>query len=221
MRVRDRLGLSVPTQRRVTRAMELCLVGIVLLGLYERNLGIVVNSVIALGVTFLPALLERDYNIPMDAGLTLWITAAVFFHAVGTIGIPGSGTSFYQSVWWWDHLTHALSSSLVAAVGYAAARSVDEHTSEVYLPPKFMVVFILLFVLAFGVFWEVIEFAIGEVAALFGSEDAILTQYGLEDTMKDLLFNTIGGLVTAVWGAAYLTDVVGALTRKLDARDPS
>jgi hypothetical protein len=47
---------------------------------------------------------------------------------------------------------------------------------------------------------------------------AILTQYGLEDTMKDLLFDTVGGLLVALWGTAYLSDVVGALADRLDRR---
>ena len=49
----------------------------------------------------------------------------------------------------------------------------------------------------------------------------MLTQYGLEDTMYDLVFDTLGGLIAAVWGAAYLTDVTGALADRLDARNPA
>jgi hypothetical protein len=41
-------------------------------------------------------------------------------------------------------------------------------------------------------------------------------QYGLDDTMLDLLFDTLGGVVVAVWGTAHLTDVVGALADRLD-----
>ncbi|WP_380677219.1 hypothetical protein [Salinigranum sp. GCM10025319] len=219
MRLRDRLGVTPATQRRLTRAMQVVLVGLIAIGLDRGSVGIVANGVIALAVTYLPALLERDYQIPMDAGLTLWITTAVFLHALGTVGIPGSELSFYQSVWWWDHLTHTLSSSVVAAAGYATVRAIDLHTEEVYLPWQFTFVFVLLFVVAFGVLWEVIEFAVGGVATLIGS-DSILTQYGLEDTLLDLVFDTIGGLVVAVWGTAYLGDVIGALTRRLDGRTP-
>jgi hypothetical protein len=82
MRVRDRLNVSERRQVQVTRAMEVGLVVILLAGLYRRNIGIVVNSAIALAVTFFPATLERDYDIPMDAGLPLWITSAVFLHAL-------------------------------------------------------------------------------------------------------------------------------------------
>jgi hypothetical protein len=215
MKIRTWLHIDRHRQQQLSRAMQLILVGLIFIGLDRRNLGIVVNASVGLGVTYLPALLERDYRIPMDAGLTLWISSAAFFHAVGTVGIPGSETSFYASVWWWDHMTHALSSSVVAAAGYATVRAVDQHTTAIYLPGRFMFVFILLFVVAFGVFWEVIEFGISRVAALAGT-GSVLTQYGLDDTLLDLVFDIIGGLVVALWGTAHLTDVVGALRMRLE-----
>ncbi len=213
--MRERLGVSARRQRQATRAMQLSLVGLLFIGFDRGDLGIVVNAGIALAITYLPAVLERDYQIPMDAGLTLWITTAVFLHALGTVGAPGSEENFYVSVWWWDHLTHMLSASIVAAVGYTTARAIDLHTDAVHLPGRFMFVFILLFVLAFGVLWEVIEFVVGVAAAFLGGE-AVLTQYGLADTMLDLVFDAIGGVVVAAWGAAHLTDVVGAVAARLD-----
>ena len=54
--------------------------------------------------------------------------------------------------------------------------------------------FLLLFVMAFGVFWEVIEFALGEAARAVGNR-ALLTQYGLEDTMLDLVFDVVGAVL--------------------------
>ncbi|MFC6733150.1 hypothetical protein [Haladaptatus sp. DYSN1] len=220
MKLRHRLGISKHRQRQLTRLMEILLVGMFFIGLERRNGGIMVNTAVALLVVQLPPLLERDYNIPMDAGLTLWITSAVFLHALGTVGIPGTGIeSFYRytGTWWWDHLTHALSSSIVAAVGYATARAIDEHSDNITLPPKFMFVYILLFVLAFGVFWEVIEFTLDQTARMLGV-GGVLTQYGLEDTMLDLIFDTIGAVVVAIWGTAHLTGVVDAVRVRLDSR---
>ena len=215
MKLRDVLGISDRRQEQATRAMELAMVGIFAIGLERGSLGIMVNAAAALVVTELPAVLERDYNLPMDAGLTLWITTAVFLHAVGTVGIPGSEYSFYQGLWWWDHLTHALSASVIAAVGYTTVRALDRHSASVHLPPKFVFVFILLFTIAFGVLWEVLEFAISGVAALVGV-GSVLTQYGLEDTMKDLIFNTLGGVLVALWGSTYLSDMVGAVATKFE-----
>ncbi|WP_424018657.1 hypothetical protein ACOZ4N_04035 [Halorientalis pallida] len=215
MRLRDVVGISTRTQARLSWAMEVLLVGILLVGLYRGGPGVVVNTVIALVVTQLPPVLERDFGLPMDPALTLWITTAVFLHALGTLGLPWSDLSFYQSIWWWDHLTHGLSASVVAAVGYATARSFDEHADGVVLPPKFMFVFILLFVLAFGVLWEVLEFLLTEITAVFGI-GTFLTQYGLEDTMLDLVFDSVGAVLVATWGTAHLNDMFGALDERIE-----
>ncbi|MFC7136801.1 hypothetical protein ACFQRB_10470 [Halobaculum litoreum] len=220
MRVRDLLGVSARRQRQAVRAMQALLFMFIGIGLERGSTGVVVNGLVALGVTFLPAALEREYDLPMDAGLTLWITTAVFLHAFGVVGVPGLVESFYNEtspIPFYDHVTHALSSSVVAAVGYTVARAVDEHTEAVYLPPRFMFVFILVFVAAFGVFWEVIEFAIGQAAATVGA-GRVLTQYGLEDTIFDLIFDLVGAVIVATWGTAHLTGVVGALTERLDGR---
>ncbi|WP_276257649.1 hypothetical protein [Haloglomus litoreum] len=219
MRLRDRIGIDTRTQARLAWAMELVLVGILFVGLWDRDTGVIVNTAVALGVTQLVPILERDYGIPMDPALTLWITAAVFLHAVGVVGFPGSPQNLYQDLWWYDHVTHALSASVVAAAGYATARAVDLHSVEVRLPPRFMFAFILLLTLAFGVFWEVIEFTIGEAAAVLGGEP-VLTQYGLDDSMLDLVFDTVGAVVVAVWGTAYLTDLAGAIARRLGDEAP-
>jgi hypothetical protein len=216
MKIRDHLHVSGRRQAQVTRAMEVCLIGVFFIGLDRGNIGIAVNAGVAFLVTLLPAVLERDYDIPMDAGLTLWITTAVFLHAVGTLG-PYRGGMTVMGIGW-DNVTHMLSSSLVAAIGYATARAIDEHTDDVRLPPRFMFVFVLLFVMAFGVVWEVIEFGIAGAASMLGS-DAVLTQYGLRDTMRDLIFDVVGGVVVAIWGTAYLTDVVGAVAEQLDGRE--
>ncbi|MFW5934466.1 MAG: DUF2238 domain-containing protein, partial [Halolamina sp.] len=101
--------------------------------------------------------------------------------------------------------------------GYVTVRALDEHTDAVRFPPRFVFVFILLFTMAFGVLWEVIEFAIALTAEATGAP-AVLTQYGLEDTMKDLLFDTLGGIVVGVWGTAYLTGVTESVTERLRAR---
>jgi len=216
MRIRDRLGISKHRQAQLARVLQFCLVGFVFVGLYEGQLGVVVNAAVGLGVSALPAVLERDYGVPMDPALVLWVTLAVFLHALGTVGIPGTG-SFYGNVWWWDHLTHTLSSSVVAAAGYAVVRAIDEHTDAVYFPPAFLFVLLFVITLAFGVFWEIVEFAISEIAAL-ADVTSVLTQYGVTDTMLDLLFDTAGALVVAVGGTTYLSGVVDTLTARLDAR---
>ncbi len=190
--------------------MEITLVGLLFIGIERGSVGVIVNTGVALAVTRLPSILKRDYGIPMDPRITLWITSAAFLHALGTVGIPGITGNLYRRLGWWDHMTHALSASVVAAAGYATVRAIDEHSEDVYLPPRFIAVIILLFVLAFGVLWELLEFAIGLGAAAFGTS-SVLTQYGVYDTLRDLVYNSFGGLLVAIWGGVYLTDLSKAL----------
>ncbi len=196
-------NLSETRQRQVVRGFQLALVGVLLFGLYRGNVGILVNTTVALVLMELPALLERNYGLPMDTRLTLWIVVPVFLHAIGTVGL-------YQSIGLWDQLTHALSSSLVAAAGYTTVRALDVHADSIYLPKEFMFVFILLFTLAFGVLWELLEFGLDGVASMTGTQ-SILAQYSLDNTMFDLVFDTVGGVVVAIWGARYLSHVADAI----------
>ena len=200
---------------RVLQAVMVALLGI---GVYTGNAGVALNAAVGLLVTQLPAILERRFQLVMNAGLVLWITLAMFLHALGTVPLlgPDFGT-LYGTTWWWDHMTHALSSSLVVGSAYAVTRAVQEHTDHIDLGPKFTFAYLLVFVMAFGVFWELIEFYIAVSAELLGIP-RVLTQYGLDDTVLDLVYNTVGGVLVAVFGTTYLTGVVDQLRDRLAER---
>lgn len=221
MSVGDYLGISKRRQEQLSRGMQLSLVGLLFIALERGSPALIVTVSIGLSVTFVPAVLERDHQIPMDAGLTLWITAAAFLHTLGVVGIPGTGQSLYGSVPIYDNVTHALSASVVAGVGYATVRAFDEHSEGTDIPPRLMFVFILIFVVAFGVVWELLEFSIDVVSNATGSGTSGFTQHGLEDTLFDLVFDAIGGVVVATWGTAHLTDVSDALWQRIEARRAS
>ena len=213
----SRIRLSERQQTQLTRVMELVLVGLLFVGIERGSVGIIVNTGVALLLARLPSILERDYQLAMDPRITLWITSAAFFHAIGTV-IPGTGLKLYSDVGWWDHMTHALSASVVAAAGYATVRAIDEHSEKVHLPSKFVAVIILLFVLAFGVLWELLEFALGIAAEQLGSA-SVLTQYGVYDTLWDLVYNSIGAVLVALWGGLYLSDLSDAIGERFLSTD--
>lgn len=190
---------SLRTQRQLTRAMQLLLAGIVVYGVAFGQPKAITNGGLGLFVTFVPALLERNYDIPLDPWLGVWITTAVLLHTVGSAG-------FYARVPWWDHLTHALSASLVAGAGYTTLRAVDLHSDEIHIPSRFAFVFILVVVLAFGVVWELFEFGLDIVADQTGIEMP-LAQFGLSDTVADLTYNSVGALLVALFGQAHLSGV--------------
>ena len=152
----------------------------------------VVTVGIALGVTLLPALLRREYGYSMDEGLLLWITVAMILHIAGALGLYGQ----YQ---WYDEVTHAVSATLIAGVGYASFRALELHYDDIDVTSEFRAVFSVVFVLAAGILWKVLEFALG----------GLVTVYGIDDIVTDLIFNAVGAVVVAVWGTEYVHNLVG------------
>lgn len=194
-------------ERLVVRALQVALAGVVAFGVWQRQLGVVVNAAVSLGVTFLPALLERDSRVSLDPALTLWITAAVSVHAVGALGV-------YRTVPWYDQFAHALSASVVAAASYATVRALERFEDDVAFPGGSLVVVVVTVTLAFGVAWELLEFAVGGLGAMLGGAK-VLSIYGLDDVAMDLVFDAVGGLVVGVLGAGPFRDVARTLGRRL------
>lgn len=187
--------------------MQLILAGIVAFGVLTGEPKSIINGSVGLVITFLPALLERNYNLPLDPWLALWITVAIFLHTVGSAGL-------YGQIPWWDSLTHAMSASLVAAAGYTTARAIDLHTDEIVLPHRFAFVYILVIVLAFGVLWELFEYGL-DVLSLATDITMPLAQHGLDDTVRDLMFNSLGAIVVAVFGQAHLLEVADLVRERI------
>ncbi|APE95006.1 hypothetical protein RH831_00305 [Halodesulfurarchaeum sp. HSR-GB] len=214
MKIRERLGIDRKRQAQISRLMQLSLVGFLFVGLYEIDVGIIVNSTLGLVITTLPAIISRDYQLPMDPALTLWITAAVFLHTLGAVGLPGMEQNVYQSVWWWDHLTHMVSASLVAGAGYATVRALQGHVENVEFPRRFEFALIVVLVIAFGVLWEVAEFVIAELSLWLGAEP-VLTQYGVGDTMLDLIFDVVGAVLVGILGSTRVDAMTAMLAGHL------
>lgn len=203
-------SLSDATERLLTRALQLTLLGIFVYGLVIWTPRITINAGAALLVSALPAIIRREVGLRLDIGLVLWITAAVLLHSIGIMG-P------YREVWWWDYLTHALSASIIAGIGYAVARSLDRYSDGVHLPEPYLTLFLFLFVVAVGVLWEVLEFAATKAGEALGTEPALII-FGVSDIVTDLVFTAIGGLLVVLWGRGYFRGLVRKLGRFLPRR---
>lgn len=201
MTLGEALDLSATQERALTRTLQLLLLGLVGYGLVTAQFSLAATAGFALGVTLLPALLRREYGYSMDAGLVLWIAVAVLLHTIGSLWL-------YVEYQWYDEITHTVSSTIVAGLGYAAFRALERHSDDIDVPPAFRSVFIVVFVLAIGVVWEVLEFALG---------GGLVTVYGIDDIVTDFVFNAVGAVIVAIWGTGYVRGLVGFFGRRLRA----
>ena len=174
-----------------SRAMQAGMLGIAVAGLLTANFTWMPAAVLSLFVSIVPSVVRRDLELVLPIELNFWIVLALFLHVIG--GFSG----FYDNVPGWDHLTHAMSASLVAALGFVVVLSVDKYVESISLPRPFLAFFIIMFTMAFGVIWELMEFSNDQ---LTGSR----LQYDLDDTMVDMMFDAFGGFIVGIAGAHYL-----------------
>lgn len=181
--------------RTLTRTAQLVLLGLVAYAVVAGRWGQFVNAALMLVIAVVPDALRYRYDLPRLPLVGLLVAAAPLLHAVGAMG-P------YRTVPAFDQVAHAVSATLVAALGYAVLGAIDAEFDSVTVPPSLRAVFVLIFATSFGVAWETLEFATGLLSTVTGG-DQLLAQYGPSDVALDLLFNMVAALLVALWGTAY------------------
>jgi VanZ family protein len=186
--------VSPDTQRGATRTaakgIRVAIVAVVVEGVRRRDPASVINGVLALGATRLPELVEELYAVEFRPWQRLYADFAMLAHAVGMLG-P------YDDVWWWDHLTHTLSATLLGGLVFVDARRRGRD-------PRGRV---LAVIVAAGGLWELLEYVIHSLSPRFGLEP-VLVSYGRTDTVLDLLFNLVGAVLTLALGDHLLANFV-------------
>ena len=180
-----------PPERTAERGIKYALLGVAVLGVRRRSPGAVANAVLALAATYLPGVLERRYDVAFRPWQRAYADAAMLTHAVGMLG-P------YEDVWWWDHLTHTHSATLLAGIVHVATRRRGRDPR-----PRVIAV-----VVSVGLGWELMEHAIHWVARRLGFEP-LLVPYGRTDTFFDLVFDLLGALLVLTFGDTLLRNFIG------------
>lgn len=198
----------VTVLRILTRLIQFALGGIVIYTGAIGTYGVSASTLIMLAIAIIPDVLRFRYGLRPLPVVAFIVAIAPFLHAVGTLG-P------YQTIPAFDQVAHSVSATLVAGIGYVVVRTLDTEYDSVSIPPKLRFVFVIIFATSFGVIWESLEFGSGLLAMVIGG-DPLLAQYGTSDVALDLLFNTIGAFVIALWGTSYFDGLRHAVAGYVD-----
>lgn len=191
------------------------LAGTALVAVWRRDPAAGVNALVALSVSLLSIVAAAGFQLPWQSSsltlsLPVWVTVAGLLHSVGMLG-P------YESVWWWDHLTHTLSAALVAALLYAALIVVADGSTTLMLSSSGIAVLTTVATFAAGVFWELVELVARALGERYGVEP-VLVHYGWEDSGYDLLFDTVGAVLIVTLDVRLFVDIAArspGMTRTL------
>jgi hypothetical protein len=164
--------------------------------IWRRDWQNVFLTVIVVGLTLLPVILDRQYRVIIPPEFQL-ISAAFVFLSL----FLGSATDFYYKYWWWDIVLHTGSGFLLGIVGFIFLFVLNQ-TNRIprEMKPGFVCFFAVTFAVFLGVLWEIFEF----IVDCFTTANMQSRETNVVDTMQDLIVDTLGAVVVALMGLAYV-----------------
>ena len=154
------------------------------------SLAFVAFSTLALAIApvFLASRLNLTLPLPFLIATTLFTFATVFM---------GEAFDFYERVWWWDIALHGGSAVGFGLIGFLGVFMLFE--GDRYAAPPAAIAFMAFCVaITVGTMWENFEYLMD---LTFGLN---MQKSGLQDTMGDLLIDSVGALLGALSGYVFL-----------------
>lgn len=183
--------------------METDLVGVRVKSDYTLMLTQCVLGIVAM---LLPSQFEKRWHLHFPSTMiflyVLFLYCAIYL---------GEVRSFYYRIENWDTILHTFSGGMIATIGFSAICLLNNSNRiPMNLSPLFVAVFAFCFALTIGVFWEVYEYTFDGILGLnmqkFMLEDhtQLIGRMALEDTMMDLMVDSLGAAVTSIVGYVSL-----------------
>jgi len=188
--------------------LQIVIFAILVVSLFEGRVLVTFSALIVFVLTFLPAMINWQFEtyVPVEF---VFINTLFLFAAF----VLGDLRQFYDRFWWWDMMLHSFSAMIMGIIGFLLIY-VFYASKKVTMPPFYIVFFSFSFSLSLGVLWEIIEYL---VDITLGTN---MQQSGLDDTMKDLMMDTLGALIAAMIGYIHYVKkssffIVDRIVRKI------
>jgi len=146
--------------------------------------------------------------------------------------VLGDVINFFDKFKHWDSLLHFFSGVLLASLGFVLINTLNKADSvSLQLSPIFVAVSVLCFAVAIGAIWEILEYTFDDIfgtstqtylestAGSVGGENAVplVGHEALKDTMWDLILDTAGAVLVAIFGFLQLKrEKKGIVTAKFE-----
>ena len=187
------------------------------MGLYKHAISLGVTNVLLLAAA-LCAFWFGQNEIGFVASLMFVVSISPhYFKAVHNVYIPiifiygalvfifssillGQFGGMYDRFHWYDAFLHFLSAVVLGIVGFLIIY-VFYSVNKLKLPLLIVVIFSFSFAVTIGVMWEIIEYFIDMT---LGTNMQVGS---LDDTMIDLMVNSLGGLIASLIGYLYVIKI--------------
>ncbi len=184
--------MRIARQNYVVYLIWMFLAGEMLVSLWLTQWSVAFVAAFTLGLSLLPALFAERFGVRLP--MTFAALVVVFLFATLFLGEIGD---FYERFWWWDVLLHSGSAIGLGLIGFVLVFMLFQG-DRFAAPPLALAVLSFCIAVSMGALWEIFEYSMDQI---FGLN---MQKSGLEDTMWDLIVNTIGASIGAIAGYNYL-----------------
>lgn len=139
-----------------------------------------------------PLFIKRSYHISLPWITELLIAFALSLHVWG-------GVLHFYSIPYYDKIAHFMVSSIVAFFALVIIYLLDVYWEGLSMDLFMIGFFIVIFTIAIGTLWEVGEFFSDQI--FVGAPKA---QLGLNDTMMDLVYDGLAGVIVGIVGTMVI-----------------
>lgn len=180
--------MNVHSRALIYVLVRVCFLVAAVLALTRGDFEAMTIAVLGLGLSVVPQLLLRRFNLKLPLVYELVIIGFI----VASL-LLGELLDAYSRFWWWDSMLHLSSGVVIGYIGFMILFTL--HLQGKLGVSAGMMAFLTFSVsMMVAAVWEVIEFTID---VTYGAS----MQHGNADTMKDIILAMVGSLVATV--AAY------------------
>lgn len=183
--------LAISISSALSWLMKFIMIGMFPYVIYKGSYLFAFATAIAIVLSLLPSIVQRNYRITLPFELDLLITLSIFLHT-----FFGEWLKFYDRIWIWDKILHVYGTAVISMLAFMIVYTLH-YTKKLRLTLPFVGLFTVISAMAIGSFWEIGEFAVDNIFN-------IDTQNGLDNTMWDLIDDLIGGTFVAGVGIIYI-----------------
>lgn len=176
-----------------------------------------VQCLLGVIVMHIPSLLAKKFRFHLP--MVLYSLYIVFLYCAIFLG---EVRSFYYLVPHWDVILHSMSSFMAGLFGVMMIQILNRDEHIVFkLSPFFVAMFSFCFAIAIGSVWEIYEFSFDGLLGLnmqkflLSDGTPLVGRAALQDTMKDIIVDTIGALIASCIGYIAVKHEKNWLTAEL------
>lgn len=181
--------MALKANTLITWFMHLSLILVFFYLIYKANFVLSILTLVAILVSFSPAILRRNYDVNIPWHLEFLIVFAILLDTLG------SAFNIYHTFTGYDFLTHTIGTATISILAFMIVYTLN-FIGVVKMNLKMMGFFTFVFAIAVGSVYEILEF----MSDFFLGTHMMIS---LENTVLDMIFNMLGGSLVAIFGMRY------------------